>query len=314
MSINRVEQTLEEFPYSPFPQIINTERPDRLTSNLMEGRIVLLMNGSPVGLIFPISFLSLYQSPDDYNNRWLVGSFFRMIRLFSFVTAITLPSLYIAVVSFHFEVIPNELLFPLKSSVQDIPFPPLVEAIIMELTIDLIREAGVRLPTSIGQTIAIVGGLVIGDAVVKAGLVSNITIIVVALTAIASFAVPSSDLSGTLRILRFPSWLGPLCSVSLAWSLVFYSSCWKCAGSNPSAFPTFPSWIPGCGKPSRNSSGCQAVEPMAKEAGRLTLLHFFYFLLNAQIGEESSACLTGFIPPRDMTGGYPFCSQDWHAK
>ncbi len=199
-----VEELIEDHPLSPFPQFLNTERPDRVMANLMEGRIAIFSEGVPTALICPVSFFSFYQSPDDYNNRFIIGSFYRLIRFISFFIAIFIPSFYIAVVTFHFEVIPGELVIPVKNAVEGIPYPPIVEALIMELTIELIREAGLRLPTPIGQTIGIVGGLVIGDAVVQAGLVSNIMIIVVAITAIASFVVPSTEMNSTLRVLRFP--------------------------------------------------------------------------------------------------------------
>lgn len=198
-----VESIIQDAPLSPFPQILNTERPDRVAANLFEGRAVLLEENTSNVLIMPVSFFSFYQSPDDYSSRWLLGSFFRLIRLFSFFIAIMLPSLYIAIVGFHFEMLPDELVLPIKKSIQGIPYPPILEALIMELTLELIREAGIRLPTTIGQTIGVVGGLVIGDAVVKAGLISNTMIIVVALTAIASFVVPSSEMSNSVRLLRF---------------------------------------------------------------------------------------------------------------
>ena len=204
ISPNFTEQLIEDFPFSPFPQILNTERIDRIAANLMEGRVVLLSEGNPTALILPVTFWAFYQSPDDYNSRWIVGTFFRLLRLLSFIIAISLPSIYIAITSFHLEVVPNELILPMKNAVKNIPYPPIVEAFLMELTIELLREAGIRLPTPIGQTIGIVGGLVIGDAVVKAGLISNIMIIVVALTAISSFVVPSYELSTTVRLLRFP--------------------------------------------------------------------------------------------------------------
>ncbi len=199
-----IEEYIEDTSFSPFPQLLHTERPDRVIGNLLEGRVALLAEGSPTALIFPVTFFAFYQSPDDYSFRSLQGSFIRFIRLISFAIAICLPAYYIAVVSFHYEVIPEDLLLPIKSSVEHIPYPPILEAIFMELTIELLREAGIRLPGPVGQTIGIVGGLVIGDAVVKAGLVSNAMIIVVALTAIASFVVPSHEMSASVRMLRFP--------------------------------------------------------------------------------------------------------------
>src|SRR5699024_6880779 len=126
------------------------------------------------------------------------------IRLMSFLIAVTLPAFYTAVIAFHFEVIPDALVLPIKASIKDIAYPPIIEALVMVITIELIREAGVRLPTPIGQTIGIVGGLVIGDAVVRAGLISNVMIVIIAVTAIASFVVPSTEMSATLRMLIYP--------------------------------------------------------------------------------------------------------------
>ncbi|TDL34817.1 spore germination protein [Jeotgalibacillus sp. S-D1] len=203
-SIGYMEEFIEDDSWSPFPQFLNTERPDRVVANLSEGRIALMMEGSPTALLAPVNFFSFYQSPDDFNGRFLVGSFYRLLRLGSFLIALLLPALYIAIISFHFEIIPNDLSLPAKRAVEGIPYVPLLEALVLELTIELIREAGIRLPNPIGQTIGIVGGLVIGDAVVNAGLISNLMIIVVALTAISSFVVPSVEMNTTVRILRFP--------------------------------------------------------------------------------------------------------------
>ncbi|KQL56281.1 MULTISPECIES: spore germination protein [Bacillaceae] len=187
-----------------FPQILYTERPDSTVGNLAEGRIVLLIEGNPTALILPVSFFSFMQSVDDYNVHFVLGSFLRLVRMIALLISILLPSLYISLVAFHFEIIPQPLIISVKSSLQNIPYPPLVEALIMEFTIELIREAGLRLPAPIGQTIGIVGGLVIGEAVVNAGLVSNIMIIVVAVTAISSFVIPSPEMSSVIRLSRFP--------------------------------------------------------------------------------------------------------------
>ncbi len=203
-SPGHIEEFIEDQTSSPFPQMLNTERPDRVVANLIEGRIAIMSEGSPTTLIAPSTFFMFYQSPDDYNMRWYTGTFVRLIRLMSFLIAVGLPAFYIAIVSFHFEVIPDELVMPVKSSINEIAYPPIMEALVMVVIIELIRESGIRLPQPIGQTIGIVGGLVIGDAVVRAGLVSNVMVIVVALTAIASFVVPSNELSTTLRLLTFP--------------------------------------------------------------------------------------------------------------
>jgi spore germination protein KA len=204
LSAGAFSEYIEDRTYSIFPQFLSTERPDKTVSQLMEGRIAILFANNPTCLIAPVTFYAFYQSPDDYNTRWLVATYLRFIRLFSFILAITLPSFYIAVVGFHFEVIPEALISPVLGSIRDIAYPPIVEAILMVIVIELIRESGIRLPSPIGSTIGIVGGLVIGDAIVTAGLVSNLMVIVIALTSLASFVVPSNEMSDSLRILTFP--------------------------------------------------------------------------------------------------------------
>lgn len=203
-SIGQIEDHLDDSVWTPFPQFLNTERPDRAVANLLEGKIVILTDQTPTALIAPVTFFSFYQSPDDFNGRVLVGSFFRLLRLFGFVIAIFLPAFYIAVVGFHSEILPYELSKKVKIAVQEIPYRPIFEALIVELFIEVIREATVRLPAPIGPTIGIVGGLVIGDAIVNAGLVSNLMVVVVAMTAISSFVVPSPEMNMTIRLIRFP--------------------------------------------------------------------------------------------------------------
>ncbi|WP_028777992.1 spore germination protein [Shimazuella kribbensis] len=199
-----IGEFIETSPLSPFPQILYTERPDRTAVNIMEGRVAILTEGDSSAMILPVTISAFYQSPDDYNSKWIIGSFIRLIRLASILIAFQLPAVYIAVVGFHPEILPTELIFTVQSSVGKVPFPPILEAILMELTLEVIREAGLRLPSRVGQTIGIVGGLVIGESVVRAGLVSYPMIIVVSLTAIASFVVPSHEMSTAIRILRFP--------------------------------------------------------------------------------------------------------------
>ncbi|MBM7579113.1 spore germination protein [Jeotgalibacillus terrae] len=203
-SVGFLEEMLEDNCFSPFPQFLVTERSDRVTGNLSEGRIAFMLDGSPTAIIGPANFFAFYQSPDDYNGRFIIGTFYRLLRLCSFLVALLLPAMYIAIISFHFEVIPEALTLPTKRAVEGIPYPPLFEALVLEITIELIREATIRLPFPVGQTIGVVGGLVIGDAVVNAGFVSNVMVIVVALTAISSFVVPSIEMNSTVRILRFP--------------------------------------------------------------------------------------------------------------
>lgn len=203
-SAGQLEDYIEEEVWSPFPQLLNTERPDRVVANLLEGRVAIFTDHAPTCLVAPVSFFSFYQSPDDFNGRVIVGSFYRLVRLCSFAIALFLPAFYISVIGFHSEILPIELSQKVKMAINNIPYRPIIEAIILELFIELIREASIRLPTPIGQTIGIVGGLVIGDAIVQAGLVSNLMVIVVAMTAIASFVVPSVEMNTTIRVLRFP--------------------------------------------------------------------------------------------------------------
>lgn len=199
-----IEETIEENTFSPFPQNLYTERPDRLEAHLMEGRVAIMVEGSTNAIILPVSFFSFFQSIDDFNDRVYAAFVFRLLRIFSFWGALLFPPLYVAVVGFHFEIIPFEMISLVKSSISTVPFPPVIEALLMAITIELIREAGIRLPSPIGETIGIVGGLIIGEAVVNAGLVSNVVVIVIALTAIMSFTNPSYEMGNTVRILSFP--------------------------------------------------------------------------------------------------------------
>ncbi len=181
-----------------------TERPDFAAAEILQGRYVIVVDRSPSVVIGPATFDSFFKSIDDYSSRWMVASFIRLMRYFGFLIAIFLPAIYIATISFHFEIIPLKLLFSIGVSRERIPFPPYIEAFIMELTLEMLREAGIRLPTKIGQTVGIVGGIVIGQAAVEAGIVSNIMVIVVALTAIASFIIPNYEMGSAIRIVRFP--------------------------------------------------------------------------------------------------------------
>ncbi|MCA1054240.1 spore germination protein [Rossellomorea aquimaris] len=203
-STGELEELIEDDSFSLFPQMMNTERPDRAASYLVEGKSIILVDGNPNVLISPITFFSFYQSPDDYNSRWLVGSFFRLIRIFSFLVALCLPAIYIAVVSFHSEVLPLWILYAIRVQIAYVPLPPLYEAIAMQLALELLKEAAIRLPSPIAQTVGIVGGLVIGSAVVEAGFVSNTMIVVIALTAIASFVAPVNKMGTGARLMAFP--------------------------------------------------------------------------------------------------------------
>jgi spore germination protein len=202
-----VEQWIEDSFLSPFPQLLHTERPDKVVAALVQGKVAILLDGTPFVLILPTTFVSLVHSPEDYYERWLIGSLIRLLRYIGVFISLFLPALYIALVSFHQGMIPFKLAFSIAASREGVPFPAVIEALLMEGTLELLREAGIRLPKLIGQTIGIVGGLVIGEAAVQAGIVSPIMVIIVAITAIASFAIPSYSAGISFRMLRFATML-----------------------------------------------------------------------------------------------------------
>ena len=199
-----IEEMIEDNPYSPFPQVLATERPDVACAHLLEGRAVILVEGTPFTLIAPISFFSLIQSHEDYYNRFMVGSVIRWLRYVFLGISLLLPSLYVAVLTFHQEMVPTALMLSVAASREAVPFPAIVEAVLMEITFEALREAGVRLPKQIGSAVSIVGALVIGQASVQAGLVSAPMVIVVAITGIASFMIPRYATGIAIRMLRFP--------------------------------------------------------------------------------------------------------------
>lgn len=198
-----IEQLIEDNYLSPFPQISVTERPDEVAASLYEGRVAILVDNSPFALIVPTTLNSLFQSPEDYYDRWYVASILRFIRYMASILSLVLPASYIAVTSFHPGILPAKLVISMAAARQGIPFPVLIEAFIMEVTFELLREAGLRLPVPIGSAIGIVGGIVIGTAAVDAGIVSPIMVIIVAITAISSFSIPNYSLSVGFRMLRF---------------------------------------------------------------------------------------------------------------
>ncbi|AIQ45168.1 spore gernimation protein GerA [Paenibacillus sp. FSL R7-0273] len=198
-----IEQLIEDNYLSPFQQVQNTERPDRVISALLEGRIAILLDGTPFALIVPVTFSMLLQSPEDYYERWLPGSMIRLLRFAASFMALMAPALYISFISFHPGLIPTELALSIIETRQGVPFPSIIEVLILEISIEILREAGIRLPKPVGPAMGIVGGLIIGDAAVNAGIVSPFLVIVVAVTAISSFSIPMYSAGLTLRMLRF---------------------------------------------------------------------------------------------------------------
>ncbi|KRE86553.1 spore gernimation protein [Paenibacillus sp. Soil766] len=203
LNTGELAEFIEDNPYSPFPQFITTERPDAAASQILQGRFAVVVDCSPSVLIAPAAFMSFFQNIDDYSTRWSISTFIRLLRMFAFFIAIFLPAFYIAVISYNFEIIPVKLLLTIGEFRGRVPFPPFLEAIIMELTLEMMREAGVRLPAPVGQTVGIVGGIVIGQAIVQAGFISNTMVIIVAFTAIASFILPNYDMVAAVRLIRF---------------------------------------------------------------------------------------------------------------
>lgn len=204
INIGELQQLISENTFTVFPQYLVTERPDTTAMQILKGRIAIIMDRSPGVLIAPMNLVGFLQTKDDYNVNWLLASFVRLLRYVAFMISLVVPAFYVATISFHFEVIPLKLLLSIGESREKVPFPPVLEALLMELSLEMLREAGLRLPGPIGQTVSIVGGIVIGQAAVQAGIVSNIMVIVVSITAIASFIIPYYDMSSTIRLLRFP--------------------------------------------------------------------------------------------------------------
>ena len=198
-----LEQFIEDSPYSIFPNILSTERPDRTASHLAEGRVIVIVDGTPFALIMPINFVSLIQSPEDSSLRWQYGTLLRLLRMIAIFGGALLPGLYVSITTFHREMIPTDLLIAIAKARENVPFPTIVEIILMEVSFELIREAGIRIPGMIGNTIGIIGALILGQAAVEANLVSPILIIVIAFTGLGNFAIPDFNLAFGIRILRF---------------------------------------------------------------------------------------------------------------
>lgn len=198
-----IEQLTEESELSPFPQYQTTERPDKAAMEIINGRVALFVDNTPVALLFPTSYGSFFQTADDYYNRFQIVSFARMIRYVAAIIAMTFPAFYLAAITYHPEILPTSLVMTLQWARVNVPFPAFIEVVIMELAFELLREAGVRIPGPMGSTIGIVGGLIIGQAAVTAGVVSPIIVIVVAVTALASFAIPNDELASAFRILKY---------------------------------------------------------------------------------------------------------------
>lgn len=199
-----IEELIEDTPMSPFPQIEHSERPDKVSSAILEGRVAILVDTTPYALMVPTIFFQFMQAADDYYERFPIGSLTRCVRIVAYFVSVTFPAMYIALTSFHQEMIPTTLALSIAASREGVPFPSIGEAFMMEGTFEILREAGLRLPRQAGQAVSIVGGLVIGQAAVQAGIVSQAMVIVVSITGISSFAIPAFNAAASGRLIRFP--------------------------------------------------------------------------------------------------------------
>jgi spore germination protein KA len=203
LTLSQVEQYIEERSYSLFPTTLMTERPDRAASFVLEGHVILIMENSPTAIIAPTTFWSFIHTVEDQYLRMPYGNFIRIIRLVALMIALLVPATYIAVTTFHSGMIPTDLLLSIAATRERIPFPVFIEIMIMEVSFEILREAGVRVPNTLGPTIGIVGALILGQAAVEANLVSPILVVIVSITGLASFTIPDVSFNITVRILRF---------------------------------------------------------------------------------------------------------------
>ncbi len=201
---NYLEELIADAPFSVFPQVDATERPDRVTAGLLEGRVALLTDGTPFALKLPMVFINYLQAVEDYYQNWILAFGLRLLRLLSLLIALLLPAVYVALTTYHQEMLPTSLAVSLAIQREHVPYPAVVEALAMQIIFEILVEAGLRLPKTLGQAVSIVGALVIGEAAVRAGLISEAMVIVVSATAISSFLFPAYGLSLVIRLLRIP--------------------------------------------------------------------------------------------------------------
>ncbi|MED4016708.1 spore germination protein [Sutcliffiella cohnii] len=202
-NLSILEQHIEERSYSLIPTVMLTERPDRATAFLREGHVVLLMDSSPDCLVMPVTFWSFFHTAEDYYQRWPFGNLLRIIRLFAFFAALLAPAVFIAVTTYHIESIPTDLLFTFIATRELVPFPSVFELILLELTFDVFREAGLRMPSKAGPVVAMLAALIISIAAIESGLISPIVITVVGFSSLASFTIPTNSFVYAVRIARF---------------------------------------------------------------------------------------------------------------
>lgn len=204
LSAGKLEQYIEDYAYTIFPQAYGTERPDRAIGNMLEGRIILLIEGTPLVLLYPATFMQFFQATEDYTQRVIVASFARLLRILAAIIVVTLPSIYLTLIKFNVELIPIKFVTPIVQSRVGIALTPFLEIMAMEVVVEFLREGGLRLPTKIAQTLSLVGGIIIGDTAIRSRMVSPTTLLIVGITVITTFLIPNYDMSLSIRLLRFP--------------------------------------------------------------------------------------------------------------
>lgn len=225
----KLMQYIEDYTYSIFPQSRLTEKPDSVSNSLMEGRIAILVSGTPVVAIVPCTFTEFFQTVEDYYERTIVSNFVRIIRFMAVFIVITFPSIYLTLVKFNVELIPIKFITPIIQSRIGIALTPFLEIFLMEIIVEFLREGGLRLPAKVGQTLSVVGGIIIGDTAVKSKIVSPSTLFIVGVTVISTFVIPNYDMSVAIRVMRFPmlilaNFLGIL-GIGIGWFFIFVSLC-----------------------------------------------------------------------------------------
>ena len=203
IAIGYLEQIIADHPNSIFPQYLATERTDKAIAGLLEGKFIIMLQETSFVLIAPVTFHAFTQAPEDYSTHWIGATYLRLLRTVSTLIALFLPGIYIAVLTYHYYMIPLALVVPLAESRSKVPFPPIVEAFLIEFMIEMVREASIRLPSFITASISIVGGLVIGQTAIQAGIASDLMVIIIAASAIAGFTMPTYDLGISIRIIKY---------------------------------------------------------------------------------------------------------------
>lgn len=198
-----IEEFIQDTAATPFPTIYNSDRPDTIAAGILEGKVAILVDGTPFVLLAPTIFVSFFQSAEDYYQRADISTLLRCVRFLAFFVTLFAPALYVAITTYHQEMIPTNLVISLAAQRETVPFPAFIEALLMEFTYEILREAGVRIPKNVGQAVSIVGTLVIGQAAVAAGFISSAMVIIVSITAISSFVIPEAGMAIAARIIRF---------------------------------------------------------------------------------------------------------------